>query len=166
MRALFPRFPCVRSASALCVLAAVSAATGAGCKSTSRDDMIDSASRSMAVEDRPSLAVPASSGETPEASESRGGGPLTVPGALNVLANARCQREEVCGRVGEGKAYVDRETCVRVTLQSHASDVTMLECAKGIDHPALSSCASKLRAVACEHDAPPASTACAKKLCL
>lgn len=129
---------------------------GVACKSTSRNDMIDSSPPpSRGADDRPSLAVPT------------GGGPMSVAGALNVLAAARCDREEACGRVGQGKTYRDPQACERTTLQSHANDVTLLQCKGSIDGKKLEACAVKLRGLACDHEESAASETCGvSKLCL
>lgn len=135
-----------RLASLICVvlLAAV------GCRATPRQDANDAA-----PPDRPSLAVPL------------GGGPMSVAGALNVLATARCHREELCGRVGVGKAYRDRTSCERTALQAHAHDVGILQCKGGIDGKRLETCATKLRAMACEREDVAAAEMCGRaKLCL
>jgi hypothetical protein len=136
---------------ALSIMIAAGSLAGVGCKSTSRNDMIDASP----VPDRPSLAVPT------------GGGPMSVAGALNVLASARCQREQLCGRVGSGKTYRDIDTCERTALQAHANDVSLFQCAGSIDGKRLDVCASKLRGLPCDHDEVAASETCgAGKLCL
>ncbi len=123
-----------------------------GCKSTSRNDMI-------ARGDRPSLAVHT---ETP-----RGGGPLSVAGALSLLAEARCAREAGCGMLGENPSAADREGCARDALEAHADDVAILECKGTVDARKVAACADKLRAFACNRDALDARTLCgAAKLCV
>lgn len=135
-----------RIASLLCVLATACA----GCRGDARQQPNDAG-----VADRPSLAVPL------------GGGPMSVAGALNVLADARCHREEACGRVGEGRAYRDRTACERTALQAHAHDVTILQCKGGIDAKRLETCAGKLRGMKCEQRDVAAAEMCGRaKLCL
>jgi hypothetical protein len=123
-----------------------------GCKSTSRNDMID-------PNDRASLAVPS---EAP-----RGGGPLSTAGALNLLAEARCDREATCGMLGENKAHTDRDGCERDALKTHAGDIELLGCKSTVDAKKLAVCADKLRKAACNEDARDASVVCgAAKLCV
>ena len=95
-------------------------------------------SESREAPDRPSLAVPT------------GGGPLSVAGALNILATARCEREQACGRVGPGKTYRDVDSCERSTLQAHANDVVLLQCKGGVDGKRLGGCAAKWITTQCE----------------
>lgn len=128
-------------------------AVGVACQSTSRDDVIDASPSRGAVE-RPSLAVPL------------GGGPLSVAGALNLLATARCEREQLCGRVGTGKTYRNLDSCERTALQAHAHDVVIVQCKGPIDSKRLEACAGKLRALACDREDVAATEACGTaKLC-
>ena len=134
-------------------LALLLATAAVACKSTSRDDMIDATPRG-AVE-RPSLAVPI------------GGGPLSVAGALNTLATARCAREQHCERVGKGKTYRDLDTCERTALQAHANDVALMQCKGPIDSKRLDACADKLEKMPCDREEVAASEICGSaKLCL
>ena len=122
----------------------------AGCKSTSKNDMID----------RPSIAV---SSAAPQ-----GGGPMSAGGVLSIFASARCEREAACGLLGENPAKADRETCERDALKAHAEDVTLLECKTQLDVAKVEACADNLRAVSCNRDAPPAADLCGGKgkLCM
>lgn len=138
------------SATALLSLAALAAAVG--CRSSSRSELIDR-------DDRPSLAV--------HSEEPRGGGPLSVAGALSLLAEARCDREASCGMLGENRSKVDREGCERDALKTHAGDVAVLACKGTVDAKKVAACADKLRAFTCNRDALDARTLCgAAKLCV
>lgn len=141
------------------VLLALSIATPgvvSGCKSTSRNDMID-------PNDRASLAV----SSAVSSDERRGGGPLSTAGALNLLAEARCDREVACGMLGENKAHADRETCERDTLKTHAADIELLGCNGTLDAKKVTACADKLRHESCDLDARDGSVACGStKLCV
>jgi hypothetical protein len=133
----------------------VASAAGVACKSTSRNDMIDAGPSRQVADERPSLAVPT------------GGGPMSIAGALNVLATARCYREQLCGRIGHGRTYRDQHTCERTALQAHADDVTLLQCKSGIDGKRLDACATKLRAAVCETGEVAAAETCGTaRLCL
>ena len=120
----------------------------AACKSTSRNDMIDSSPPPKGAVERPSLAVPT------------GGGPMSVAGALNLLATARCEREQQCGRIGQGKTYRNVESCERTALQAHANDVTLLQCKGPLDSKRLETCATKLKTLPCGHEELAASELC------
>lgn len=124
----------------------------AGCKSTSRNDMID-------PNDRASLAV--SSGEP------RGGGPVSTAGALSLLAEARCDREAACGMLGENRSHADRDGCERDALKTHAGDIELLGCKSTVDVKKVMACADKLRKEVCDRDARDAADACGSaKLCV
>jgi hypothetical protein len=123
-----------------------------GCKSTSRNDMID-------PDDRASLAVPSE--------PARGGGPVSTAGALNLLAEARCDREAACGMLGENKSHADREGCERDALKTHAGDIELLGCKSTVDATKVAACADKLRKDACDRAARDASAVCGTdKLCV
>lgn len=135
---------------AIASLASLALLACMGCKTTSRNDMIT-------PEDRASAAV--SSADPP-----LGGGPLSAAGALNMLADARCDREAKCGMLGDKR--LDREGCERDALKLHAHDVELLGCNGSIDNERVASCAEKLRSFTCDRDATSASAVCgAGRLC-
>lgn len=84
--------------------------------------------------------------------------PASVGPALAALAEARCSHDIACGRVGKGREYLDRDTCVRTTLQQHGEDVAALTCAMGVDAVRLAQCEEMLRDQSCDDD--PAAAAC------
>jgi hypothetical protein len=65
------------------------------------------------------------------------------------LANARCDREQVCDNVGDGKRYASRHICMEQQKGSIANDLNSYECPRGIDSVAVQQCLSAIGAEEC-----------------
>jgi hypothetical protein len=65
------------------------------------------------------------------------------------LASARCDREQSCDNVGEGKKYVSRHVCME-QLRGHIdNDLNAYQCPGGIDETAVTHCVSAIGAEEC-----------------
>jgi Family of unknown function (DUF6184) len=56
------------------------------------------------------------------------------------LSNARCDREEVCNNVGDGKKYASRRVCMDQIHGGIANDLNSFQCPGGIDGVAVQQC--------------------------
>jgi Family of unknown function (DUF6184) len=56
------------------------------------------------------------------------------------LSNARCDREESCSNVGDGKKYAARRVCLDQMRGGIANDLNSYQCPRGIDGAAVQHC--------------------------
>jgi hypothetical protein len=56
------------------------------------------------------------------------------------LSNARCDREESCNNVGDGKKYASRRVCLDQMRGGIANDLNSYQCPRGIDGAAVHQC--------------------------
>jgi hypothetical protein len=56
------------------------------------------------------------------------------------LSNARCDREQACDNVGDGKRYASRHVCLEQLRGSIANDLNSFQCPHGIDGSAVQQC--------------------------
>ena len=52
--------------------------------------------------------------------------------AVNAITRARCEREERCGNVGDGKSYASMDVCGDKIRADWSEDLNKYECPKGI----------------------------------
>jgi hypothetical protein len=70
--------------------------------------------------------------------------------AAEIMAAARCDREQRCNNVGPSREYQNREHCMHVFRTDAANELTKDEdCARGIKSEDLSECSSQLRGRSC-----------------
>ncbi len=69
--------------------------------------------------------------------------------AVDAIAKARCEREERCENVGEGKHYVSMAVCDDKIRADWSGDLNKYECPKGIVHAELDQCLTDIRAEDC-----------------
>jgi hypothetical protein len=65
------------------------------------------------------------------------------------LANARCDREQTCDNVGDGKTYASRHVCLEQQKGSIANDLNSYQCPRGIDGAAVQQCLSAIGGEEC-----------------
>jgi hypothetical protein len=56
------------------------------------------------------------------------------------LSNARCDREEACKNVGDGKEYASRRVCMDQIHGGIANDLNSFQCPGGLDAAAVQQC--------------------------
>jgi hypothetical protein len=71
------------------------------------------------------------------------------PGVVDRLASARCDREQACDNVGDGKRYASRHVCMEQQKGSIANDLNSYQCPRGIDGPAVQECLSAIAGEEC-----------------
>lgn len=70
--------------------------------------------------------------------------------AIGRLAQARCDRETACGRVGAGRAWGTQDLCVTRQRDHARAEIAGAACPRGVDSTQLASCLNALRAQACD----------------
>jgi hypothetical protein len=69
--------------------------------------------------------------------------------AVNDLATARCDREELCNNVGAGKKYGTRDACVNEMRAKGNADLQASACPNGVDPQQLDKCLAEVRGERC-----------------
>jgi hypothetical protein len=62
------------------------------------------------------------------------------PPVVNHLARARCDREQACNNVGDGKEYASRQVCMDQARGGVANDLNSHQCPGGINRAAVQEC--------------------------
>lgn len=104
------------------------------------------------------LPIPEPSGPDPQVGEgagSLGGGNgrgSGAPGDMLVgrIAQARCDREVACGRVGEGKPVATNAQCMSTVRTRSRADVVAAQCGRGFDNTQVGICLTSIRQHRCE----------------
>jgi hypothetical protein len=65
------------------------------------------------------------------------------------LASARCDREQACDNVGDGRKYVSRHVCMEQLRGRIDNDLNAYQCPGGIDETAVTHCVSAIGAEEC-----------------
>lgn len=75
-----------------------------------------------------------------------------APGDMLVgrVAQARCDREVACDRVGEGKPFKTTEQCTTSIRNRARADVVAAECTRGFDNAQVGICLTSIRQFRCE----------------
>jgi hypothetical protein len=60
------------------------------------------------------------------------------------ISSARCDREQSCNNVGDGKKYASRGVCMDQLHGAVANDLNSYQCPRGIDGPAVQECVSAI----------------------
>lgn len=97
---------------------------------------------------QPATAPPSAPASPIAPPAARGGGPIVYVAALDVIAEARCDREEQCGSVGPSARYADRSACLRESATREANALDMDECTT-LRPDALERCAAEVRSEPC-----------------
>jgi hypothetical protein len=69
--------------------------------------------------------------------------------AVDSITLARCDREQRCNNIGDGKKYDSREACVTSVRSDWQSELSALECPNGIEQNKLDVCIEHLRTDGC-----------------
>lgn len=80
-----------------------------------------------------------------------GGGPIEMSGAVDKIADARCDREIKCGNVADGKKWSDRAACTSAIQKSLADELNADDCPAGIDVKELDECLHSARNEDCKN---------------
>jgi hypothetical protein len=87
---------------------------------------------------------------TTNAPTARGGGPIEIVGAVDLMAKERCQRESACGRLGPGRRFVDREACENKLVSETRTTLHTRVCETGfVEGSSLSECLDSIRMSGC-----------------
>lgn len=70
-------------------------------------------------------------------------------GAVNDVADARCDFEQRCDHIGAGQSFENREACETKMRGSIADDLNTKDCPNGVADSKLSACLSQLRSEEC-----------------
>jgi hypothetical protein len=75
-----------------------------------------------------------------------------APGDMLVgrIAQARCDREVACDRVGEGKPFKTTEQCTSTLRTRSRADVVAAQCSRGFDNTQVALCLTAIRHFRCE----------------
>ena len=75
-----------------------------------------------------------------------------APGDMLVgrIAQARCDREVACDRVGEGKPFKTSTQCMSSLRSRSRADVVAAQCARGFDNTQIALCLTSIRQFRCD----------------
>lgn len=76
------------------------------------------------------------------------GGPVAE--AVGRLAQARCDRDTSCNRIGRGRTWPTQDACLAHQRERLAPAASALGCARGVDGVQLGMCLNAVRAQACD----------------
>ena len=104
------------------------------------------------------LPLPEAKGHEPQVGEgagSLGGEDATGSGApgdmlVGRIAQARCDREVACDRVGQKKTFATSEQCTSTLRERSRADVVAARCARGFDNTQVGICLTSIRQYRCE----------------
>ena len=65
------------------------------------------------------------------------------------LSSARCDREQFCSNVGDGRKYASRRVCMDQLHGTVANDLNSYQCPRGIDGTAVQECLSAIASEEC-----------------
>ena len=69
--------------------------------------------------------------------------------SIEKLSTAKCEREERCSNVGQGKKYASKDSCLTENRSSNRSELRSNECPGGIDQRQLDKCLAEIKAEHC-----------------
>ncbi|MGH7297630.1 MAG: DUF6184 family natural product biosynthesis lipoprotein [Polyangiaceae bacterium] len=75
--------------------------------------------------------------------------PGSATSVVETLAEARCDREQTCGNVGDGKKYASRNVCMDQQRGGIANDLNPYQCPGGIDEAAVQGCLTAVSVEEC-----------------
>jgi hypothetical protein len=127
-----------------------------GCERTTESDRARQPEHATVVNAREPQAVvreiqpsPSQAREAERPAAAGGANTLAFGDALNDIAATRCERENRCGNVGQGKRYESVQTCRTVVRNDFARDLNAADCPAGIDRGELSECVQAVREESC-----------------
>jgi hypothetical protein len=108
---------------------------------------------------KPSEPVPQALGPSEESLRAKPGhdksgapkaaGDTVSESAVSALARARCDREERCDNVGNGKKYASRGECLSETRSDWRDDLNARECPEGVSSSQLAHCVDEIKRESC-----------------
>lgn len=94
-------------------------------------------------------APPPAAPAAPAGPNAYGGGPLALDGAIDRLAEARCDLARKCAETGKGKKEGDLSKCMDKSRTTMAKGLDEKSCPKGIEMGALQTCLDEIRNESC-----------------
>lgn len=80
----------------------------------------------------------------------RGGGPLSLVGAVDAIASERCAHEQRCERIGAGRQFVDTASCEQAVAIDTRERLSTAVCESGfVEASTLLECLAAIRAGGC-----------------
>jgi hypothetical protein len=73
------------------------------------------------------------------------------PASIDAIALARCDREDHCSNIGDGRKFANRDACVSQFQAKGDNDLTTSACPAGIDTPKLQACLDEIRTERCDN---------------
>jgi hypothetical protein len=73
------------------------------------------------------------------------------PASIDAIALARCDREQRCGNLGDGKKFSNREACLNDIRSQGDDTLTTSACPGGIDTMRLERCLDAIRGERCDN---------------
>ncbi len=67
-----------------------------------------------------------------------------MDGTIDRLTAARCDREQACSNIGDGKKYASRRVCMDQVRGSIGNDLNANQCPRGLDDAAVDQCLSAI----------------------
>jgi hypothetical protein len=68
---------------------------------------------------------------------------------VEAITSARCDREQRCNHIGDGKKYESRSSCVTNVTSDWKGELSSIECPNGIEQKKLDACLERLRTDGC-----------------
>lgn len=97
------------------------------------------------------LVAACSSGRPPTTPEEKKLARAETARATDELADARCEREQRCGDVGEGKSYSSIADCQSRVRADWRGDLNAKECPAGVNEVRLNECLASVKQEECGH---------------
>jgi hypothetical protein len=70
--------------------------------------------------------------------------------SIDLIASGRCDREEKCAGIGEGRTFSSRRSCVIHLREDALSELTAGTCPGGVDRPRLDACLAGIQDEPCD----------------
>ena len=96
----------------------------------------------------------------------RGGGPIALVAAADVITWERCEHERTCNRLGPGRRFADSSSCEKKLIHEARTQLRTEVCETGfVESTSLRECLDAIRAGRCNVE-PEATSACeVAKMC-
>ena len=73
------------------------------------------------------------------------------PASIDALALARCDREQRCENIGEGRRFANRDACLNDIRSKGDDTLTTSSCPGGVDTERLQACLDQVRTERCDN---------------
>jgi hypothetical protein len=74
---------------------------------------------------------------------------MALETAASAIAAARCDHENACNQIGNGRAYTTADACMAELTASAMADLKTHPCPSGIDSNVVAKCAGMLKQESC-----------------